>query len=280
MIKIVVAGGSRPEIFEMVKRSRESYGDRLQWTIFDSRQNVDQEDNWTYFPCHQEEEVADAAVRYVAEGHGQILMKGIIQTHSFLKALLKSDYQLRKTKVLSHVAHIEVIGREKAFLLTDSAMNIQPDEQTWPKIIDNAIEVAHQIGIPCPKVALLSAAENINPKMKSSVMGQEVTKLYADRKDAIVFGPLSLDLSLSLEAVAHKQYEGPIKGDADIVVVPGIDAGNVLYKSLAIFAKAKIGGALVGSKVPVILTSRGDSVENKLASLDFAIQQLTGGQQG
>lgn len=162
----------------------------------------------------------------------------------------------------------------KTFLLTDCAMNIAPTQATLIEIVENAKEVAQKLGLHHPKIALLSAAENFNPKMPSSVLAKEVTAHFNGQQEATVFGPLSLDLATSEEAVAHKRYSGPIMGDADILVVPTIDVGNCLYKSLTLFGHAKLGGTIVGTKVPVVLTSRSDSTESKFHSLRFAMRQV------
>ena len=274
MITISVAGGSQPEILELVKMAKQQYSGELSFVVFDTNENISNESMWTYQKCEDELEVAKKAVVLVANGEADILLKGIIQTHTLLKELLNNEYGLKTKKVLSHVAMVELPAFKQSFLLTDCAMNISPTEDTMSEIIENVKEVAHKIGLGSPKIALLSAAENYNPKMPSSVLATEMTKKFQQTKDATIFGPLSFDLALSKEAVAHKRYEGPIMGDADVLVVPAIDAGNALYKSLTIFAGAKVGGTIVGTKVPVVLTSRSDSTQSKLHSLEFAMKQI------
>ncbi|KAF1299445.1 phosphotransacetylase [Enterococcus sp. JM4C] len=274
MITISIAGGARPEILELVKQAKKSYADQLKFDVFDTAENIADETMWTYHQCADDLEVAEQAVGMVASGGAQILLKGIIQTHTLLKELLNKKHGLKTKQVLSHVAMVELPNFDQSFLLTDCAMNITPDEETLVAIVENVKEVAHKIGVSTPKIALLSAAENFNPKMPSSVLAKATTEHFAKCADGLVFGPLSFDLALSKEAVAHKRYEGPIMGDADVLVVPAIDAGNALYKALTIFAGAKVGGTLVGTKVPVVLTSRSDSTESKLHSLEFAMKQL------
>lgn len=274
MITVSVAGGSQPEILELVKMAKKQHSDELSFVVFDTNENIADESIWTYQKCEDELEVAKRAVVLVANGEADILLKGIIQTHTLLKELLNNDHELKTKKVLSHVAMVELPEFNQSFLLTDCAMNIAPTQETMIEIIENVKEVAHKIGLASPKIALLSAAENYNPKMPSSVLATEMTKQFQDVQDATIFGPLSFDLALSKEAVAHKRYEGPIMGNADVLVVPAIDAGNALYKSLTIFAGAKVGGTIVGTKVPVVLTSRSDSAQSKLHSLEFAIKQI------
>ena len=144
------------------------------------------------------------------------------------------------------------------------------------KIINNSIFTANSLGNPKPKVALLSAAENYNPKMESSKLATELTKYFSNsvqKTKAIIYGPLSLDLAISLDSVRKKRFSGPIQGDADILIAPQIDAGNILYKSLALFGNATMGGIVVGANIPLVVTSRNDSVESKLLSLKLALKQ-------
>ncbi|MGX7023233.1 phosphate acyltransferase [Vagococcus hydrophili] len=274
MITVAVAGGSQPEILKLVKKAQEECQETLEFVVFDTTENIGSEEIWKYVHCEDEKQVAQKAIQLVAENKAQILLKGIIQTHTLLKELLNKEHGLKTKQVLSHVAMVDIPQTKQSFLLTDCAMNIAPDKNALIAIIENVKEVAHKIGLDKPKIALLSAAENFNPKMPSSVLATEVTEHFSETTAATIFGPISLDLALSKEAVAHKRYEGPIMGDADVIVVPAIDAGNSLYKSLTIFGRAKVGGTIVGTKIPVVLTSRSDSTESKLHSLKFALKQV------
>lgn len=281
MITVAIPMGSQPDILTLVTRARSelasTLADKLQFVVFDSGSNVDQADTWTFHQARDEADAVTQAVGLVAQGKADILLKGIVQTHTLLKELLRPDYQLRLQKVLSHVAIIHLPQLNRPLLLSDAGMNIDPDEDRLAAIVENAVGVAHQIGLPMPKVALLSAAENFNPKMPSSVLAQAVAKQFETRSDAVIAGPISLDLALSPASVAHKHYEGGIQGDADVLIVPTIDVGNVLYKALMLFTDARSGGTIVGAKVPIVLTSRSDSVDSKLTALAFAIAQLKGG---
>ena len=281
MITVAIPMGSQPDILTLVTRARSelasTLADKLQFVVFDSGSNVDQADTWTFHQARDEADAVTQAVGLVAQGKADILLKGIVQTHTLLKELLRPDYQLRLQKVLSHVAIIHLPQLNRPLLLSDAGMNIDPDEDRLAAIVENAVGVAHQIGLQKPKVALLSAAENFNPKMPSSVLAQAVAKQFETRSDAVIAGPISLDLALSPASVAHKHYEGVIQGDADVLIVPTIDVGNVLYKALMLFTNARSGGTIVGAKVPIVLTSRSDSVDSKLTALAFAIAQLKGG---
>ncbi|HCM90787.1 MULTISPECIES: phosphate acyltransferase [Vagococcus] len=274
MITISVAGGSQPEILKLVKKAREECLEDIRFVVFDTNQNIADDTIWEYIHCDDEKDIAKKAVEFVANKKAEILLKGIIQTHTLLKELLNKEHALKNRQVLSHVAMVDIKSTNQSFLLTDCAMNIAPDKDNLIEIVENVKEVAHKIGISQPKIALLSAAENVNPKMPSSVLATEVTEHFKETQDSIIFGPISLDLALSKEAVDHKRYQGPIMGDADVIVVPAIDAGNSLYKSLTLFGGAKVGGTIVGTKVPVVLTSRSDSTDSKLHSLKFAIKQV------
>ncbi|MGK0553494.1 phosphate acyltransferase [Macrococcus capreoli] len=275
MIKIAIPGGSRPEILEVVTKAKLLYKDVVSFFVFDTKENIGNSDVWIYEQCESDEHSVKQAVTMAARGEAQVLMKGIVETRTVLKEVLQKEHNLRGQSVLSHVALVNLPGN-KPLLLTDAAMNINPNTEQLKQITNNAIDVCHRIGIECPKVALLSSAESYNPKMPSSVLAHDVAKLYEGNNDAIVVGPISLDLAISKEAVKHKGYISAVAGDADVLVVPSIDVGNVLYKSFAVIGKAVIGGTIVGAKVPIVLTSRSDSTESKLYALEFALQQVRG----
>lgn len=275
MTVVVIAGGSQPEIVEFVRLAKNFYGNKLQFVVFDKEDNIDPDHFWTYYYFVNDQEVAQQAVSYISTGPGQILMKGLIQSHILLKALVQDKYDLKKQTLLSHIALIKLSqASNRSFLLTDGAMNIAPTTTTMIEIIDNVLTVAHSLGMVKPKIALISSAENFNPKMPSSVLAKEVSTHFQDQGNSLVFGPLSLDLALSPQAVQRKHYHGPIMGDADVIVVPNIDTGNVLYKTFALFTSAQVGGMIAGAKVPVILTSRSDTAQSKFYSLQLALRQL------
>ncbi|WP_265459283.1 phosphate acyltransferase [Enterococcus sp. HY326] len=274
MIVVSIAGGSQPEILEVVQNAQQHFAAEMKFVVFDTKENIADESLWEYHHCQSEEEVVEKAVTLVAQGQAQILFKGIIQTHTLLKEVLQKKHELKTRKVISYVALIDLPSAQQSFLLTDSAMNIAPNQETMIGIVENVEEVAQRIGISQPKIALLSSAENFNPKMPSSVLAAEVTQHFKNKQNGVVFGPISFDLALSKESVQHKHYQGPIMGDADALVVPTIDVGNSLYKSLTMYAGAKVGGTIVGTKIPIVLTSRSDSPEAKLFSLEFAVKQV------
>lgn len=274
MTVVVIAGGSHPAIVEFVCLAKNFYGEQLQFVVFDKADNIDPNHFWAYYHCDNDQEVTQQAVNYVATGSRQVLMKGLIQSHILLKALVQDKFDLKKQTLLSHIALIKLPqAANRSFLLTDGAMNIVPTT-TMIEIVDNVLVVAYKLGIVKPKITLISSSENFNPKMPSSVLAKEVAKHFQDQKTSLVFGPLSLDLAFSPQAMQRKHYHGPIMGDADVIVVPNIDAGNVLYKAFALFAGAQVGGMITGAKVPVILTSRSDTAQSKFYSLQLALRQM------
>ncbi|MFC6293360.1 phosphotransacetylase [Macrococcus epidermidis] len=274
MIKVVIPGGSRPEILEVITKAKQLYKDVVSFFVFDTEENIDSNDVWMYEQCETEGDSVKRAVEMAATGDAQVLMKGMVQTRTVLKEVLQKEYNLRGQSVLSHVALVDLPGNNRQLLLTDAAMNITPTSEQLKQIADNAIDVAHRIGISQPKVAMISSAETFNPKMPSSVLASEVVSLFKGSENALVAGPISFDLATSKEAADHKGYDGVIQGDADILVVPTIDVGNVLYKAFSVIGNAVIGGTIVGAKVPIVLTSRSDSPESKLYALDFAVRQV------
>lgn len=276
MVTVSIPGGSQPEILELVKKYNEVSNTDVNFLIFDTKENIANKDlqNWNYTRCSDKSEMIRKAVEAVSMKKADILLKGIVSTHDLLKEVLNKKHHLKKRKTLSHVSIAKVPNFDRQFLITDAAMNISPNTEQLEDIIKNSVEVAHNIGIEKPKVALLSAAENFNEKMPSSVLGKELTDIFENDNASIVFGPLSLDLAMSKSAVEHKRFEGPIMGDADVLVVPSIDVGNILYKSLIVFANSTMGGIIVGTTVPIVLTSRSDSVESKLFALNLALQQV------
>lgn len=222
-------------------------------------------------------EAARIAVEMVVDGKADMVMKGLLETSVFLKAVLNKEKGLRTGKVLSHVAIFEVPALGRLLLLTDAAMNIAPDLATKKQILENAVGVAKGIGMELPRVAVICAVETVNPDMPATLDAAALSKM-CDRgqiKGCLVDGPLALDNAVSVEAARHKGIMSRVAGEADILLVPDIEAGNVMYKTLTFMGNAKNGGILAGAAAPVILTSRTDSAESKLYSI--ALAALTSG---
>ncbi len=218
------------------------------------------------------EAAALKAVELVHNGKADILLKGLLETKTFLKSVLNKEVGLRTGKMLSHVCVFEIEGINRLLFFTDVAFNTYPTLADKVNIINNAVEVAHACGIECPKVAPLCAVETVNPKMQPTVDADNLTKMYEDGdfKGCQIYGPLSMDLAIDPEAAVHKGVTNPVAGHADILLFPNIDAGNITYKILVRTAKVKIGNVLVGTSAPVVLTSRSDDFQTKLNSIALA----------
>ena len=218
------------------------------------------------------EAAALKAVELVHNGKADILLKGLLETKTFLKSVLNKEVGLRTGKMLSHVCVFEIEGIDRLLFFTDVAFNTYPTLADKVNIINNAVEVAHACGIECPKVAPLCAVETVNPKMQPTVDADNLTKMYegGDFKGCQIYGPLSMDLAIDPEAAVHKGVTNPVAGHADILLFPNIDAGNITYKILVRTANVKIGNVLVGTSAPVVLTSRSDDFQTKLNSIALA----------
>ncbi|GAB6453909.1 phosphate butyryltransferase [Bacillus cereus group sp. MYBK71-2] len=218
-------------------------------------------------------EAAELSVKAVRNGEADVLMKGNIPTANILKAVLNKEWGLRKGSVLSHVAAFEVPNYDRLIFVTDAAMNIAPDITQKAAIIQNTVEVARAIGMDLPKVAPIAAVEVVNPAMQATIDAAMLTQMNrrGQIKNCVVDGPLALDNAVSQIAAEHKGIVSDVAGKADILLVPTIEAGNVLYKSLVYFADAKVGAMIAGAKAPIVLTSRADSAETKVYSLALAV---------
>ena len=213
------------------------------------------------------------SVELVSQGKADMVMKGLVDTSIILKAVLDKEKGLRTNNVLSHVAVFDIEYYDRLLFITDAAMNLAPELNVKKQIIENACTVAHSLDIEIPKVAVLCAKEKVNPKMKDTVDAKELEEMCnrGEIKGCIVGGPFALDNAVSIEAAKHKGITHPVAGQADILLAPDIEAGNILYKSLVFFSKSKNAGVIVGAKAPIILTSRADSEETKLNSVALGV---------
>ena len=213
------------------------------------------------------------SVELVTQGKADMVMKGLVDTSIILKAVLDKEKGLRTNNVLSHVAVFDIEYYDRLLFITDAAMNLAPELNVKKQIIENACTVAHSLDIEIPKVAVLCAKEKVNPKMKDTVDAKELEEMCnrGEIEGCIVGGPFALDNAVSIEAANHKGIKHPVAGQADILLAPDIEAGNILYKSLVFFSKSKNAGVIVGAKAPIILTSRADSEETKLNSIALGV---------
>jgi phosphate butyryltransferase len=214
------------------------------------------------------------AVRMVSSGEADILMKGYIHTDDFLRGLLDKEHGLRTGSIMSHVFIAELRDQNKLIFITDGAMNVAPDLKQKAAILLNAVHLCRTFGIENPKVAVLAAVELVNPAMPATIDAACLAEMAARHQyvpTCTVDGPFALDNAVSLLAARHKKIGGPVAGQADILLVPNIESGNMLAKSLVYFGGHRLIGLLVGAKAPVVLTSRADSAESKLLSIAAAV---------
>lgn len=213
------------------------------------------------------------ATELVSSGKADVLMKGLIDTGVIMKQVLDSEIGLRTGNVISHVAVFDVPTYHKIFLVTDAAMNIAPDLQQKKEILENAVILAKSLDIECPKVAVIAAKEKVAPKMEATVHAKELSDMNKRGEiiGCLVDGPLALDNAVSKESAVLKGIDSEVAGDADILLMPTIEAGNVLYKALTFLGNAKSAGLIIGTKAPIVLTSRADNEETKLNSIALAV---------
>ena len=229
------------------------------------------EKDYEIIPFDGEElEAAKVAVKLVREGKADIPMKGILQTSNFARAILNRETGLipdGARRLVSQAGIFEYEGR--LIMITDCAINIAPDVETRIGIVENARPVARALGNECPKVALLSAVETVTDKMPSTVESAEITKRGVE--GCIISGPLALDGAISMESVKHKAIKDPVAGQADILLVPYIEAGNMLYKAVTYIAGKTMASVVCGASCPVIITSRADTPDSKYFSILMAV---------
>jgi phosphate butyryltransferase len=224
---------------------------------------------WQVIETATPAEAAVEAVRCVARGDGDILVKGLLQSADLLRAVLSKSNGLATGRTLSHVGVFRFTESDRFYFVTDAALSIAPDYNQKIDIVQNAVDLAHKLGIAQPIVAILCAIETVNPEMPATVDAASLSKM-AERgaiRGARVEGPLALDNAVSVEAARHKGITSELAGRADILVAPNIEAANILYKALIFFAKAEEAGIVMGARAPFVLASRSDSVRNKLYSM-------------
>jgi phosphate acetyltransferase len=217
---------------------------------------------------------AETAVGLASEGKAVMLMKGSLHTDELMSAVVRKEAGLRTSRRISHCFVMDVPALDRAIIITDAAVNILPTLDEKVDIIENAVDLADALGLKQPKVALLSAMETVNPKVPSTLDAAALCKM-AQRGQIkldgrLIDGPLALDNAINLDAVKIKKIDSPVAGRADVLVVPDLEAGNMLAKSLSFMAEADAAGIVLGARVPVILTSRADSVTARLASCAVA----------
>ncbi len=229
------------------------------------------------FEIDQESDGFEASLKcceLVNRGKADVIMKGLVATAGFMKAILSKEKGLGTGKLLSHVAVFEISRYPKLLLITDAAINISPSLAEKAQIIQNAVDVSRRLGIDNPLVACIAAVEKVNPDKMPSTLDCACLSKMSQRgqiKGAMVDGPLGLDNAISQKSAEVKGLQSEVAGKADIILCPDIETGNVIYKTLVEFAQAKCGAIVAGTKVPVVLTSRADSHETKLMSIALGV---------
>lgn len=229
----------------------------------------------SHFQIVEESDPAAAArkaVSLVKDGTAQILMKGLVSTADFLRAVLNKDNGLRKGELLSHIGFFDAPSYHKVIALTDAAQNIAPSFDEKVLILKNSIDLFHKLGETNPKIALLAAVENVNSKMESTVHSAMLTQMNRRKqiKGCIIDGPLAFDNAVSKEATEHKGIVSDVAGDADLLFAPNIEVANVLYKAFTYIGSATVAAIILGAACPIVLTSRADSDRSKLMSIALA----------
>lgn len=276
---VAVAAAGDPGLMEAIRRAMEAsladfilFGDREKIYSCMKEAGIPR-DQAAVIPAKTPARAAELAVRAVHQNEADVLMKGNVQTSTLLKYMLNKEIGLRTGQLISHISAFEIPGFDRLIFLTDAAMNVAPDLIQKQQIIMNAVEAAKLLGVEHPLVAPLAAVETVNPAMQATLDAAALTLM--NRRGQIpgctIDGPLALDNAISKEAAEHKGISSPVAGQADILAVHSIEAGNALYKSLVYFAKGKVGAMIAGARAPVVLTSRSDSAESKLYSLAMAL---------
>ena len=285
-VTVAVAAAEDPEVLDAISQAVNRdfgsfilFGDKDKLDVLLSEKYTNLLDN--PFVCirhaKSDKEAAELSVKAVHAQQAAVLMKGNLQTAVLLKEVLNKDYGLRTGNVLSHVAVFETPRFDRLIFVTDAAMNIEPGLEQKAQIVQNAVSIATGIGIHCPRVAPIAAVEVVNPAMQATADAALLTQMNrrGQIKGCILDGPLALDNAISMGAAKHKGLKSETAGQADILLMPNIETGNVLYKSLIYFAGAKVGGIIAGAGAPIVLTSRSDSAESKLYSIALAICSAT-----
>ncbi|MFC2118851.1 bifunctional enoyl-CoA hydratase/phosphate acetyltransferase [Bacteroidota bacterium] len=276
--KLVLAAAEELEGLEALSRAQSQgiievilVGDKEQIDNIINKNNI----NLTISKIIDEKDPAESAriaVKLVHDKKADILMKGNVGTSDLLKAVLDKKIGLRKGELLSHFALFEIKGYHKLLALTDVAINIAPNFHHKIAIINNSIDFLHKLGIKTPKIAAIGAVEMVNENMQAT-LDAALLAIMAQRKqfkNCIIDGPLAFDNAISKESAIHKKIDSKVAGDADLLFLPDIEVGNVLYKSLVFFAKAQMACVILGASAPIILTSRSDSMQAKLYSILLA----------
>jgi phosphate butyryltransferase len=276
--RVIVAAAADEHTLEAVVHAMQQgiikpilVGDKTKIVEILNKMNVEIPDQDIYNVLNVDE-AAKKAVALVHEGAGDFLMKGKLETAQILKPVVNKETGLGQGRVMSHFVMNELPHYHKLLVTSDGGMMTYPTLEQKKEIIENAVDILLALGYENPKVAAVAAIEKVNLKMPETVEADELKRMNeaGEIKNCIVEGPISLDIALDKEIADIKKFESPVAGDADMILVPNIQVGNVLGKSIVTIAGGKMAGFIVGAKVPIILTSRGSSAEEKFLSLALA----------
>ena len=222
-----------------------------------------------------ENNTARVAAKLASEGKIKIIVKGHIHTDVLMKEVLKREYNLLGKTRLSHIWHMTIDKNDSPLIITDGALNVLPNIKTKMHILKNVVNFSHRIGIERPKISILSATEEVLDSVQSSIEAKELTDLAKkENLNADIFGPLAFDNSVSKKSAAIKGIKNAVAGQADVILVPNVETGNALVKTMIYFMGACAAGVVVGGKVPVVITSRSDDAPARLASIAAAVVAL------
>ncbi len=275
---LIVAGAHDEHTLEAVLRAREAgvadctlVGDPKGIVQICEKLNGGQQE-WVervIVEANTPEEAAKKSVALIAGGKGDVLIKGKMETGTLLKEVVNKETGIGSGRIMSHLAILQIPSYHKLLAFTDGGMLLYPTLEEKEAIVNNAVTFFHELGYECPKVAALAAVENINPKMQETLDGAKMKELCKEGRfgKCILEGPISFDLAVSKESAKIKGYSSEVCGDVDIMLVPDIATGNIVSKALIQFAGAVMAGCVLGAKVPIVLTSRGASFEEKYYSI-------------
>jgi len=283
--QVVIAAAANAEILGAAREAQTSgmarcilVNDREKLLRFAEAEHVDVSD-MTILDIADHDEAAKMVMSMARAGEADVVMKGTLETATFMRAALDRENGLRAGKLLTHVAVFEIPGFNRLLLITDAGIVVAPDIYQKIVIVQNGIEVAHKLGIDVPKVAVLAASELVDPKIPSTVDAANLSKM-ADRgqiRGGLVDGPLALDNAISPKSVEIKGINSPVAGQADILIVPSVEAGNLLAKAITYFGHGEMAGVVVGGCAPLVVTSRSDSHTTKLVSIALGVLLATAG---
>ncbi|MFP4620133.1 MAG: bifunctional enoyl-CoA hydratase/phosphate acetyltransferase [Bacteroidales bacterium] len=276
--KLAVAAAGDKAVLEAVKEAAEA--NIIMPVLVGNQENIeniagDLGFDLTKFSIYNQPDPVEAsrkAVSLIRKGEADILMKGLVSTAPLLKAVLNKEYGLRKGGTLSHFALIESPHYHKVFGVTDAAMNIAPEFQEKVDMVNNAVEIFHGLGNPEPKVAIIGPLEVVNPKIESTAHAAMLSKMNerGQIKTCVIDGPFAIDNAVSKRAAEQKGISGKVAGDADILMTPELNSGNVLYKTLTFLGGSTSAAIIMGAQAPIVLTSRADSEKSKMMSIALA----------